>query len=365
MNRILAVAVLLGITGCSYTQPYVSNISPAGKNGILVERCKIQMNQLTTALSDTNCSTSYVWLGGEGGKNISFSGDNVSLTDAMKGGTLIIRDAFVIDSDVTPEEISIYTPIIETEQFPISENLITNGHFKDGNHVTEMSANQSSTNHEIVEFDNPGHSTWVLKTTAQDYYHWTDGEPDLSNNNYHIELDGITGETYVMSCWVYWSNDWPENRGLFGTSEDASTGGESDSPVETKIVNGKTWYKHYRIVTPTDPDGNIEWYLGKTGIDGFNGGEVRYITDIQYEAGSLTSKPSPYMTIPRTEEIDVQSTGLITFENDTTIKGTFSENDDGFVELMSSDNGDRGTGKIIIKDAIVTDENYEIGRAHV
>ena len=48
MNRILAVAILVGMTGCSYTQPYVTNISPAGKNGILVERCKIQMNQLTT-----------------------------------------------------------------------------------------------------------------------------------------------------------------------------------------------------------------------------------------------------------------------------------------------------------------------------
>ena len=50
MNRILAVAVLLGMTGCSYTQPYVTNISPAGKNGILVEKCKIQMNQLTTQI---------------------------------------------------------------------------------------------------------------------------------------------------------------------------------------------------------------------------------------------------------------------------------------------------------------------------
>ena len=68
MNRILAVAILFGITGCSYTQPYVTNISPAGKNGILVEKCKIQMNQLTTQISDTSCNTSYVWLGGEGGK---------------------------------------------------------------------------------------------------------------------------------------------------------------------------------------------------------------------------------------------------------------------------------------------------------
>ena len=76
MNQILAVAVLLGIAGCSYTQPYVTNISPAGKNGILVEKCKIQMNQLTTQISDTSCNTSYVWLGGEGGKNISDEGSN-------------------------------------------------------------------------------------------------------------------------------------------------------------------------------------------------------------------------------------------------------------------------------------------------
>jgi hypothetical protein len=76
MNRFLAVAVLLGITGCSYTQPYVTNISPAGRNGILVEKCKIPMNQLTAKISDSSCNTSYVWLGGEGGKNISDEGSN-------------------------------------------------------------------------------------------------------------------------------------------------------------------------------------------------------------------------------------------------------------------------------------------------
>ena len=76
MNRILAVAILLGITGCSYTQPYVTNISPAGKNGILVEKCKIQMNQLTTQISNSSCNTSYVWLDGEGGKNNSEEGSN-------------------------------------------------------------------------------------------------------------------------------------------------------------------------------------------------------------------------------------------------------------------------------------------------
>ena len=80
MNRILAVAILFGITGCSYTQPYVTNISPAGKNGILVEKCKIQMNQLTAKISDSSCNTSYVWLGGEVGKAKAEEGNNNVIT---------------------------------------------------------------------------------------------------------------------------------------------------------------------------------------------------------------------------------------------------------------------------------------------
>jgi len=80
INRILAVAVLLGITGCSYTQPYVTSISPAGKNGILVEKCKIQMNQLTAKISDSSCNTSYVWLGGEVGEAKAEEGNNNVIT---------------------------------------------------------------------------------------------------------------------------------------------------------------------------------------------------------------------------------------------------------------------------------------------
>ena len=34
------------------------------------------MNQLTTQISDSSGNTSYVWLGGEGGKNISENGSN-------------------------------------------------------------------------------------------------------------------------------------------------------------------------------------------------------------------------------------------------------------------------------------------------
>ena len=80
MNRILAVAILLGMTGCSYTQPYVTNISPAGKNGILVEKCKVQFNSFTAKISDSSCHTSYVWLGGEGGKVKGEEGHNNVIT---------------------------------------------------------------------------------------------------------------------------------------------------------------------------------------------------------------------------------------------------------------------------------------------
>ena len=63
MNRILAVVILLGMIGCSVTRPYVTNISPAGEQGILVEKCKEQFNSLTAKVSTEQCNTSYVWLG--------------------------------------------------------------------------------------------------------------------------------------------------------------------------------------------------------------------------------------------------------------------------------------------------------------
>jgi len=64
MNLILAVAILVGMIGCSVTQPYVTNISPAGEQGILVEKCKVQYNSFTAKVSTEQCNTSYVWLGG-------------------------------------------------------------------------------------------------------------------------------------------------------------------------------------------------------------------------------------------------------------------------------------------------------------
>jgi hypothetical protein len=299
--------------------------------------------------------------------NVPEGQPDITLNELMAGGTLIIRDAFIVGWDDIPEQLSRYGPVIETEQFPIDKNLVTNGHFADlnsdenGNDVVEKSEPDSDTNHDIIKFDNPGHSTWVLETTN---INDTVDPENGSDNNYCIELDGITGETYIMSCWVHWTAAWPEDRrGLFGTSEDPFNGWESDSPVETKIVNGNIWYRHYKRITPdVNTEGNIKWNLGKTTpINPITPPDPisckRYITDIQYEEGSTVSFPTPYMEFPRTEETDVPVTGLITFTDGDTVKATLSDGD-GFVEEMVSDGGDRGSGRITIKNAVVIDEEY-------
>jgi hypothetical protein len=62
------VAIILSfsaLSACSFAGPYVTNISPAGEQGILVEKCKVQLNPMTNKVSTGDCNTSYVWLGGE------------------------------------------------------------------------------------------------------------------------------------------------------------------------------------------------------------------------------------------------------------------------------------------------------------
>ena len=51
MNEIIALAILLVMAGCSVTQPYVTNISPAGEQGILVESCVTKCQEVPTRLT--------------------------------------------------------------------------------------------------------------------------------------------------------------------------------------------------------------------------------------------------------------------------------------------------------------------------
>ena len=63
---------------------------------------------------------------------------SLSLSSAMKGGTLKLRDAFIVDYDETTEQISKYAPVVDVETSPPMINLVTNGDFQSGNDIVEV-----------------------------------------------------------------------------------------------------------------------------------------------------------------------------------------------------------------------------------
>ena len=293
-------------------------------------------------------------------------GQEVSLNELMKGGTLIIRDAFVIDYDETPETISTYIPDVLNTPTIASNNLVTNGHFNSltgsfGDDVAEES--NSNPKNEIVEFSNPGHSKWCLRTT-----------PDIAGGGtkdvkYQMNFEVIPGETYVLSCWVYHDENWNgrtdahfHSRAFIDNVNGPTITGVG-TVLETKVVDGNTWERQYsRITVPETGTGKLIWYLG-FGIEK-DGGQVfdgyRYYTDLQCEPGSAISLPTPYISEERLEDIESPVTGLVKFVDDNTLSATLTGEDAGFVELMSSDTEGRGSGKVTIKDAIVTDQTFDM-----
>jgi hypothetical protein len=279
------------------------------------------------------------------GKTTTINGGTVTLDQSMVGGTLKIREAFVIDYEETEEQISRYTPEVDTEAFPAAQNLVTNGHFANESGIWEVG--YTSNNHDIVEFSNPGASRYVLKTT---------GLSSDSNNQYQLLLTGIPGESYIMSCWVHFDQDWPTDKHeLFSGTVEAGGSDQAfhdfGEPFDTaKNIEENSWYHVFQVITlPVGGNGTFKLNLGKTSdIDTGN----RYITNVQVEAGSVSGTPTSYMISgERVEEEDSPTTGLITFIDDNKVEATFTTEDTGFIGSMVG-------GKLTIKDAYVTDQNF-------
>jgi len=278
------------------------------------------------------------------GNVATLSGGSISLDQAMVGGTLKIREAFVIDYEETEERISRYTPEVELETLLAVQNLVTNGHFANENGILEVGL--TSGNHEIVEFSNPGASRYVLKTSTS---------IDDNDNQYQLLLNGIPGENYIISCWVHWDSEWAlDKRQLFsGTIEAGGTNqnfNDSKDEIKVKDVAGNEWKYVYQVITlPVNGNGSFKLNLGKTSdIDQGN----RYITNVQVEAGSTNGTPTSYMVSgERIEEEDSPTTGLITFIDDDKVEAVFADGDTGFTDLMVG-------GRLTIKDTYVVDQSY-------
>ena len=306
------------------------------------------------------------------GNTATITGTSISLTDAMENGTLKIRDALVLDVDETPQIVTRYNPVIETEQFQPSENLITNGHFPDngsgqGTHVLQHIKVNTFPKEDIVEFLNPGHSKYSLRMTSVGGSEW---------NQYRLRITNlIPGEAYIASCWVHWTDDWDSftDQGvIFIRKSDAETNiinyNIPASKSEERIVDGNVWKRLYGSFIAEED--TIIWILGYNGrrhrvlpdgpwqgTDGNLAG-YRYFTDIQLEPGTIGGAPSPYMITERPEETDIPTTGQLVFLEDNKIEANISDQDEGFNERMSGNVEGFEQGILTVKDAYVVDEVF-------
>jgi hypothetical protein len=276
----------------------------------------------------------------DGSGKVATLNTSLSLSSAMKGGTLKLRDAFIVDYDETTEQISKYAPVVDVETSPPMINLVTNGDFQSGNDIVEVGMTRN--NYQILPQDNPGNSKYVLQHASNE-----------TDNLYQLLIDGIPGETYIISCWVYYTPDWPveQTRLLFGMVEsNGSFTNFTDSLLvnRTKEIGDKTWEQRYNVITiPENSNGNIKLNLGQTATATTSG--ARWITNVQVEAGAVNGKPTPF-TIERVLEEDIATSGFATFTDGNTVKLSLSQDDEGLNELMSN-------GVLTIKDAYVVDES--------
>ena len=130
------------------------------------------------SFSDVSGNSSITFDGS--GQVATINSDTLNMTAAMEGGTLKIRDAFIVDYDETTEQISRYAPVVDVEPAPIMVNLVTNGDFQEGSDISEVGVTRN--NYQIISQDNPGNSKYVLQHASNE-----------TDNLYQLLLDGIPG----------------------------------------------------------------------------------------------------------------------------------------------------------------------------
>lgn len=62
MNKIILIANLLLLTGCTTAGPYVTNISSDGANGLNIEKCKVELNAFMGTVNTGDCTSSSIKL---------------------------------------------------------------------------------------------------------------------------------------------------------------------------------------------------------------------------------------------------------------------------------------------------------------
>lgn len=53
----LLLALLASLSGCSSAGPFVTNIISVGDNKLEIEKCRVELNGLTSQVSNQDCTT--------------------------------------------------------------------------------------------------------------------------------------------------------------------------------------------------------------------------------------------------------------------------------------------------------------------
>ena len=186
----------------------------------------------------------------------------------MSNGPNIVRDGLVFYYDVNNSKSYVGKP---------STNFYTNGDFTNGSGITQEAG--SNPTNQIVIYPNPGNSQYVLRQTGN----YTEYQINLTS-----QLSSST--TYVLSGWYAESNDYDGTSTMFHCRAFSSSGSHValgngiGTVIKTVNAGGLNWkYCYTTITTPSDYNGDFNWYLGY-GQPSCNG--YRYYTNIQMELGS-------------------------------------------------------------------------------
>ena len=167
-------------------------------------------------------------------------------------------------------------------------NYYTNGQLASGNNVGQEGG--SNPTNEVVIFPNPGDSPYCVRSTAVGGSIYTEYQLTVYNTI-------VANTTYCLSCWVAWTPDWDGTYSVFhmrwydsGGSQAGASGLEQGTTIETRVVNGLTWYRrYYTFNSGSSVNGTHDWYAGyySNNTKGY-----RYFTNFQLEAKSY---PTPFV----------------------------------------------------------------------
>lgn len=160
-----------------------------------------------------------------------------------------------------------------SDQYSPNSNLIRHGSFDNQLHISNS---QVGPGNDIINYPNPGESSYVLRQSTQI------SNCDDDNVTYRIRLNLNKTKTYKLSCWVCLSDDWNGSNYLFNlrifNSYNSTLKKSEGTQIDSKKMYNILWTQfEYILQLNYDDTGEVNWLLGfqPNNTEGY-----RYITGV-------------------------------------------------------------------------------------